>query len=87
MLKSLTRVQRQFVDNVLLRLRDNIYVPMEDLKAALKLIDLDLKRRNPKLWALQHDPKNNIMHPEETCELCVEDKFNPNDLYAPNQTK
>lgn len=87
MLKSLTVVQRRFVDNVALRLRDDIYVPIEDLKAALKLIDLDLKRRNPKLWALQHDPTNNIMHPEETCELCVEDKFNPKDLYAKNQTK
>jgi hypothetical protein len=76
-------VQRQFIDNVLLRLRDGVNVPVEDVKAALKLVDLDMKRRNPKLWALQHDPKNNIMHPQETCELCANDKFNPNDLYAP----
>jgi hypothetical protein len=74
MLKSLNKAERRFVDDVLIRLRDNLPVEREELVQALRLVDGDMKRRNPKLWALQHDPKNNIMHLEETCELCAEDK-------------
>jgi hypothetical protein len=74
MLKSLTREEREFVDGVLLRLAGDIVVPIEEVKRAYALIDGDMKRRNPKLWALQHDPTNNLLHPEETCELCADEK-------------